>query len=609
MLSNEQIRFAQDRVAAVTGIALPWPVSITAQEDKGLTIVLREDGAAIAACEINDLARGFFLLSRAVKEHWQPQTIHQERHFSSCGAMLDMSRNAVMKVETVKRSIDQLAALGMNLLMLYTEDTFEVPEYPAFGYLRGGYTQAELREIDDYAASMGVELVPCIQTLAHLAQFLQWQDAYGMADLPDVLLIDDERTYDFIEAEICSISSCVRSRRIHIGMDEAHGVGLGQYYAKHGPTDRFELLNRHLGRVVKICDKYDLKPIMWSDMFFRLGSKNNDYYDPEVLVPQRVINSLPPVAMCYWDYYHTDEVLYDHMLTQHARMGQETVFAGGVWTWSGFLPQVKKTRETMRPALRSCARHHVDTVFATMWGDDGAETNMQLAFSLLPLFSEACWQGADAPQSEAVLAGECLTGVRADVLDAWGDLYASEQDNRPGKMLIWCDPLYPMLVFPEEDTMDTLLARCQRSLDTLLPHEKTSLECRYAAAIFRVCLLKGDLVAQLRERYLAGDREWLRETADVRIPALHAAYDALMRRHRALWERDNRRFGWEVLAQRYGAVMGRLTDVQDEIRRYLVGELAAIEELDAQPRGLLKARSYYLYGSVATPAKDIWQSL
>jgi len=32
----------------------------------------------------------------------------------------------------------------------------------------------ELKEIDDYAASLGVKLVPCIQTLAHLAQFLQW---------------------------------------------------------------------------------------------------------------------------------------------------------------------------------------------------------------------------------------------------------------------------------------------------------------------------------------------------------------------------------------------------------------------------------------------------
>ena len=126
---------------------------------------------------------------------------------------------------------------------------------------------------------------------------------------------------------------------------------------------------------------------MWSDMFFRLGSKTNDYYDIEIDIPQQVIDGMPPVDLCYWDYYHEDEAFYDHMLTQHARMGARTVFAGGIWTWSGFLPHVKKTEATMFPALRACARHGVDTVLATMWGDDGAETNVLLGSALLPIFS------------------------------------------------------------------------------------------------------------------------------------------------------------------------------------------------------------------------------
>ena len=95
--------------------------------------------------------------------------------FNKLGVMIDCSRNAVMSVPTLKRWIDITASLGYNMLMLYTEDTYEVDNQPYFGYLRGRYTQDELREIDAYAESMGVELVPCIQTLAHLAQFLQWQ--------------------------------------------------------------------------------------------------------------------------------------------------------------------------------------------------------------------------------------------------------------------------------------------------------------------------------------------------------------------------------------------------------------------------------------------------
>ena len=39
--------------------------------------------------------------------------------------MVDCSRNAIMKVDTVKRFIDSLSKMGYNMLMLYTEETYE----------------------------------------------------------------------------------------------------------------------------------------------------------------------------------------------------------------------------------------------------------------------------------------------------------------------------------------------------------------------------------------------------------------------------------------------------------------------------------------------------
>ena len=176
-------------------------------------------------------------------------------------------------------------------------------------------------------------------------------------------------------------------------------------------------------------------------------------------------------------------------------------------------------------------------------------------------------------------------------------------------MLIWCDPLYPLLVFPEGDNMPALLERSRRSRATLAPFANASLPCRYAAALFDVCILKGEMLQQLRDRYLANDRPWLEDAARNRIPALHAAYEHLMRCHRTLWERDNRRFGWEVLSLRYGGAMARLMDVQDELLRYLNGELSCIEELDAEPKGLIKAHNHSLYCNISMPPKDVWQIL
>ena len=605
MYTSEQITFVKARVEAATGIELPFDITV-ATNTNGVCIRLSGNHAEVDADGINSLARGFFMLARAVKENIREGTWTQQRHFSSCGTMVDMSRNAVMKVECVKRHIDQLAALGMNVLMLYTEDTFTVPEYPAFGYLRGAYTMEEMKEIDDYAAALGVEVVPCIQTLAHLTQFLQWSTTKDIIDTQDVILIDEPATYEFIDAEIRAISSCVRSKRIHVGMDEAHGVGLGKYYAKHGSTDRFELLNRHLCRVVDICKKYGLRPIMWSDMFFRLGSKTNTYCDKDAVIPQSVIDNMPEVALCYWDYYHMEPEVYDFMLTRHKQLCGETIFAGGVWTWSGFLPQVKRTEQSMSVGLKVCAQHKVDTVLATMWGDDGAETNTMLATSLLPIFSEACWQGSDVDQQEVILAGECISGIPRAVIKTWGEFYPSGEDSRPGKQLIWCDPMYPLVQLAENDSFDQIVERSRTAVATL--KDQNTLECRYATLLFDVCMRKAELMRDLRTQYRTNNRLWLQSAIDKHIPQLVDCYRRLKNTHRELWERDNKRFGWEVLSLRYGGVIERMMDAKDEIARYLNNEINCIEELEAEPMELFKNK-HHLYGRFVTPARDYWQLL
>ncbi|MBQ7090766.1 MAG: beta-N-acetylhexosaminidase, partial [Clostridia bacterium] len=97
-------------------------------------------------------ARARFLLS--MKQNEGAFTLTEKPHFQTVGPMLDTSRGKVMTVEGVKRFLDKIQKLGLNMLMLYTEDLFEVEGYPQFGYQRGRYTLEELRELDRYAASL-----------------------------------------------------------------------------------------------------------------------------------------------------------------------------------------------------------------------------------------------------------------------------------------------------------------------------------------------------------------------------------------------------------------------------------------------------------------------
>ena len=157
------------------------------------------------------------------------------KNFKTFGVMLDMSRNAVMTVDALKKYMQLIKKIGYNTLFLYTEDTYEVEGEPYFGYMRGRYSIAEMKEIDEFGRSIKMEVIPCIQTLSHLETLLRWGQ-YPKDDIR-TLLVGDDRVYQLIDNMFATLSKCFTSKRIHIGMDEAWRLGRGGY------LDRFGLEN------------------------------------------------------------------------------------------------------------------------------------------------------------------------------------------------------------------------------------------------------------------------------------------------------------------------------------------------------------------------------
>lgn len=315
--------------------------------------------------------------------------------FSTLGIMLDCSRNAVMTVEHLKGYLDHIAILGYNMAMLYTEDTYQIDGEPMFGFMRGAYTAKEIREIDSYAASLGIELVPCIQALAHLEQIFKWGKYADIRDRDGILLVDEEKTYSLIEKMIAFWSTNVRSRRIHLGMDEAHGLGTGEHEKRFGKQSAFDIINRHLKRVSAICEKHGVKPMIWSDMYFRIGSKNNDYYDLESQPSAKVIKDIPKnLDLVYWDYYHEDRSFYEKFIEKHRKIAGEPLMGSGVWTWNKFWYDHYYTSQTVVPCLEACRAKKLKEVFFTMWGDCGGFCEYDSAMAGLAFAAELAFSGA-----------------------------------------------------------------------------------------------------------------------------------------------------------------------------------------------------------------------
>jgi hypothetical protein len=306
-----------------------------------------------------------------------------------------------MSVDGLKAFLPLLKKMGYNCVMLYTEDTYEIDGEAFFGYMRGRYTKDEMKELDAFANSLGIEIIPCIQTLAHLNQYIRWHKT--PVDCNDILLTDDEKTYELIEKMFATMRECFDTDQINIGMDEAGQVGLGNYLRKHGyKENRVELLYHHLQKVIEIAKKYNFKPTMWADLFFSLPTNGKDLKE---FIPK-------DVTLCYWNYYTENEDHYDKTLKKHKALTDKVSFAGGAWTWSGFAPQNERSLRSMEKALSACRTNEIDNVVITMWGDDGNECSF---FSVLPsLFfcAEKYLYGTEL--SEIKLKFETIFGISFD---------------------------------------------------------------------------------------------------------------------------------------------------------------------------------------------------
>ncbi|MBQ9132234.1 MAG: beta-N-acetylhexosaminidase [Clostridia bacterium] len=501
------------------------------------------------------------------------------------GVMLDMSRNAVMKPEQVKAFAATIKKFGYNMIQLYTEDTYEIPEEPYFGYLRGRYSQAELKDMVAYCDFIGVELIPCIQTLAHLNQTFQWKPYQEIRDIDNILMVGEERTYELIENMFRSLRACYTTKYIHIGMDEAHHLGLGKYLDKHGFTNRFDIIYNHLKKVIDLAKKYDFTPIMWSDMFFRLANKGTYYVDDLSIITDEVVNACPEgVELVYWDYYSDEKQHFDNMFDAHAKFKGETWFGGGVWTWSGFAPNNLWTLDSMTPAMESCRERNVDNIFMTMWGDNGAECSF---WSVLPsLYAvrriyDGITDMEQIKQEFAHITGEDFDSMMLlDLPVDMGKVY--RRNNSISKYTLYNDAflgfLDPALPAGGKEQFAQLSAALKKSANS---GSQFAYVYDSLAALCNVVSMKYDLGVRTRAIYKANDKDAMRDLIGDYHKTMNALED-FINKFRVLWFKENKPHGFDVQEQRLGGLLLRLRSQSQRLMDYALGEIDSIPELEEE---------------------------
>lgn len=505
------------------------------------------------------------------------------KNFDLFGVMIDCSRNAVPNIDGLKRFLKIISEMGYNCAMLYTEDTYEVKGEPYFGYKRGRYSMAELRELDDYAFSIGVELIPCIQTLAHLNAAFRWQEYRKIQDCDDILLLNEERTSELLLHMFETTSGCFRSRRIHIGMDEAHRIGLGRYLDKHGFTNRYELLLRHLHDVCRMAKQFGYEPIMWEDMFFRLA--HGEYFSDHVVdFSEEIKKKIPSdITMVYWDYYGNSAEYYENMIRSSKNLSDKVWFAGGAWVWGGFAPHNRLSIRRNQLAIPVCIREGIRNAFFTMWGDNGGECPY---FSALPALMHAV---AVAEGMTECQMKDTFRKIVGDDYDAFLALdlpnYVLGETTSVGssnysKNRLYNDPFLGILDL-NADKADSavypvyasrLHRYAEKSRDFGFLFETMATLCDALA-------IKFDLSYKTRQCYTEKDKAGLKILAEKDYTELLKRLEQFYLAFQTQWYTVNKTYGFEIQDARLGGLMQRIKSCRMRILSYCNGASAAIDEL------------------------------
>ena len=579
-----------DLTLDAAGIPVEWT------DADGLRLTFDGEKAVIACREKIHFFRLFAMLADRLEDG--PFEVTETACFEKSGAMFDCSRNAVLTVDAFKDFLRKMGMMGLNLAMLYTEDTYEVPGHPYFGYMRGRYSFEELKELDDYADAFGIELIPCIQTLAHMAQYLRWPAAKHLADTDFVLLCGDPEVLEFIETCITAASAPFRSKRIHLGMDEAAGIGSGQYLLKNGYRPTREILREHMTAVTAICEKHGLEPMIWSDMCLRPLSPRDEYYDfaDDVRpITQELTDMVPEgLSLIYWDYYHHNIEEYRTMIRRHQQFGNPLLFAGGSWNWSGPVPNYGKTFETTALALAACREYGIKEVFCTIWGDDGSDCSLVNALLGLQCYAENTYGGTPSnetvfeafrrccgcdgrdcfdirlmdeipgvPEGNAMIATPAKLALYQDVLIGLFDRHFEVQCERFGSMGAWY-----------ADRRDACTAAAARN-------PGYARHFRLFASMADILADKAEIGIKLRAAYLAGDKAAMKKLAAV-LESLVPKYDALVQLWEDVWMSTNKPFGFEVISLRLGGARTRIACAARRVTDWAEGRLAEIPELAAE---------------------------
>ncbi len=215
--------------------------------------------------------------------------IQDNPRFKWRGLMIDVSRH-FMPVDVIKRNIDALAMVKMNVLHLHLSDNQSVRvESKLFPQIQQNctdgeyFTQEQIKDIVLYASNRGIRVIPEFDIPWHSTAWFAALPKLASAPGPYTLernwgVFDPvfnpaiEETYDFFDKFFGEMVKLFPDEYFHIGGDEgtpkhwSENTQIQAFMKKNNIPDIQAMHNYFNLRILKILTKYNKKMVGWDEI-------------------------------------------------------------------------------------------------------------------------------------------------------------------------------------------------------------------------------------------------------------------------------------------------------------------------------------------------------
>lgn len=525
--------------------------------------------------------------------------------FETLGIVLDCGHNATVRPAHLRKWLRRLSLMGYNVALVYTEAGYRLPDEPCFGYMRGNYRKEDLTALDDYARALGIEMIGSIQALGHLEQLLKWPPYAGLRDTEHVLMVGEPKTYALIDKMVAHWASAFKSRRFHLGMDETYDLGRGRYLDRHGYRRGLDIYVEHLAKVTEICERHGLRPMIWSDVLFKLANASGGHYDEKTRLPDDVAKALPKnVDLVYWDYYRPEKEHYMTRIASHRALGAEPIMTSGVWSWPNFWHNWRLTERNAGPCVDACRETGLKEILFSLWSDDGAFWELDSSFAGLAYAAEKCFGDGGVVEANmgARFSAICFSDLETHRV--------ASTMNQPFQScdVMWDDPMLAMYLRKVGGEDLTTLAEAERHYlgvaAALEPHatDRAAGDLGHAALVAKALAAKVGMANRLLRAYAGRDRAGLAAVREQIAPTV-TLIERLARSFRGLWLERCEPFGLEVLQIRFAGLAARYRELEERLSEFLAGRIESIPELDEGAKGAWVPAPGNRYRSLATGSR------